>query len=300
MWNLICGAMMGSGNFKMTSRTDLSVRGQTAVFSTFLAMVKKEFIIMTRYPVEFVASFAQIFLIIMVLTLGGLMFSPAGVQSGGDPVTTGVVAYGFVIFIYVSDTLWNIGFNVRREQKQGTLEQLYLSPAPKFAALASRIAILLFWTGLLSLVSLLVMAFMLGRLPLENGWLGLYILIMSLSGTFGAGFAFAALTLRIKEAAQTAINLIQFAFIIFCAPFFPFAALPESIRFLSRLIPLSYCIDAFRSTLMGYPNGFPELAPIEVELFIVTLFGILMPLLGYWLYRRAEDRARVRGSLAEY
>jgi len=78
------------------------------------------------------------------------------------------------------------------------------------------------------------------------------------------------------------------------------ALIPESVRFLSHLIPLSYCVDAFRSTLMGYPNGFPELASIEVELIIVTLFGIFMPLVGYWLYRRAEDRARVRGSLAEY
>jgi ABC-2 type transport system permease protein len=275
-------------------------RGQTAVISTFLAMVKKEFIIMTRYPVEFVASFAQIFLIIMVLTLGRLMFSPNGVQSGGDPITTGVVAYGFVIFIYTFNTLWSIGFNVRREQKQGTLEQLYLSPVSKFAALASRITILLFWTGVLSLVSVTVMALMLGQLPLENGWLGLYILLLSLSGTFGTGFAFAALTLRIKESAQTMINLLQFAFMILCAPFFPFATLPESVIFVSRLIPLSYCVDAFRSTLMGYPNGFPELASIEVELIIVTIFGLAMPLVGYWLYRRAEDSARVRGSLSEY
>ena len=284
----------------MASTTNAILREQTAVFSTFLAMVKKEFIIMTRYPVEFVASFAQIFLVILVLTLGGLMFSPNGVRSGGDPVTTGVVAYGFVIFIYVSDTLWSIGFNVRREQKQGTLEQLYLSPASKFAALASRIAILLFWTGLLCLVSVMVMGALLGQLPLENGWLGIYILVLTLSGTFGVGFAFAAVTLRIKETAQVVVNLLQFAFMILCAPFFPFAALPESVLFVSRLIPLSYCVDAFRSTLMGYPNGFPELASIEVELIIVTIFGIVMPLLGYWLYRRAEDHARIRGSLAEY
>jgi hypothetical protein len=33
---------------------------------------------------------------------------------------------------------------------------------------------------------------------------------------------------------------------------------------------------------------------------IVTAFGLLMPLLGYWLYRREEDRARTRGSLSEY
>jgi hypothetical protein len=51
---------------------------------------------------------------------------------------------------------------------------------------------------------------------------------------------------------------------------------------------------------MGYPPGFPELAPIEVELVIVVAYGILMPIIGYWLYRRAEDHARRTGSLSEF
>lgn len=268
--------------------------------SAFGAMVRKEFIIMLRYPVEFVASFFQVLLIVVILTLAGLMFAPQGVQSEGNTAVTGLVVYGFILFIYLSDTLWSIGFNVRREQKQGTLEQLYLSPASKFAALASRVAITLVWTGLLSILAAIMMSLLLGRLPFENVPLGLYLLLMSLSGTFGTGFAFAAVTLRIKEAAQTAVNLLQFGFMVFCAPFFPFSALPEPLLYISRAIPLSYGVDAFRSTLMGYPNGFPELAPIEVELVIVTLFGLCMPLLGFWLYRQAEDQARRKGSLSEY
>lgn len=274
--------------------------GPLATLSAFGAMVRKEFIIMLRYPVEFVASFAQVFLIIVVLTLAGLMFAQGGVKAEGNGQTAGVVAYGFVLFVYLSDTLWAVGFNVRREQKQGTLEQLYLSPASKFASLGARVALTLVWTGLLSLGSVVVMGLMLGDLPFENGWLGLYLLLFALAGTFGTGFAFAALTLRIKESAQTAVNLLQFGFMLLCAPFFPFAALPPAGQFLARLIPLAYGVDAFRSTLMGYPAGFPELAPLEVELAIVTLFGIIMPVVGYWLYRRAEDQARKKGSLSEY
>ena len=271
-----------------------------ATLSAFAAMVKKEFIIQLRYPVEFVASFAQIFLIVLVLTLAGLMFAPDGVQSESDSEITGLVVYGFVLFIYLSDTLWSVGFNVRREQKQGTLEQLYMSPASKFAALASRVALTLLWTGLLSIGAAVLMSSLLGDLPFNNGPLAVYILLMTLSGTFGTGFAFAALTLRIKEAANTAVNLLQFGFMVFCAPFFPFAALPEPMLWIAKAIPLSYGVDAFRSTLMGYPNGFPELAPIGVELGIVTLFGVAMPLLGFWLYRQAENMARRRGSLSEY
>lgn len=276
------------------------ITGPAATWGAFGAMVRKEFTVMMRYPVEFVASFLQVFIIVTVLTLAGLMFAPQGTASEANGITTGTVVYGFIIFLYLSDTLWAIGFNVRREQKQGTLEQLYLSPASKFAALASRVAITLFWTGLLSVCSAVLMSLLLGALPFENGPLGLFILLMSLLGTFGVGFAFAALTLRIKESAQTAVNLLQFGFMIFCAPFFPFSALPAWLQNIAKLIPLSYSVDAFRATMMGYPNGFPELAPLEVELGIITIFGLVMPILGYWLYKKAEDQARQKGSLSEY
>ena len=255
---------------------------------------------MTRYPVEFVASFGQIFLIITIMILAGLMFAPAEVSANRMSQGSGLVMYGFVLFIFFNDTLWSIGYNIRREQKQGTLEQLYLSPASKSASLASRVSVTLVWTGLLSLASLWLVSLVAGRLPLYNLPLGLLILAMSLAGTFGLGFAFAALTLRVRETAQTLANLFQFSFIVLCAPFFPFSALPVGAQAISRLIPLSYSVDALRSTLMGYPAGFPELARIEVELVIITIFGLLMPGLGFWLYRREEDRARYRGSLSEY
>lgn len=256
---------------------------------------------MIRYPVEFIASFGQVFLIVTVLTLAGLMFSRGGLNSAGDnSQTSGIVVYGFILFMFLSDTLWTIGYNVRREQKQGTLEQLYLSPASKFASLVSRVTVTLVWTGLLSITSAVLMSVMIGRLPFANLPLGAAILALSLGGTFGIGFAFAALTLRIKEAGQTLANLLQFAFMVVCAPFFPFFALPEWIRAVSRFIPLSYAVDAFRSTLMGFPAGYPELAPLGMEIVIIVLFGLLMPPLGYWLYRREEDRARRTGSLSEY
>jgi ABC-2 type transport system permease protein len=278
------------------SNTQLT--GFSATWSAFWAMVKKELIILARYPVQFVISFAQVFIIIAVFSLAATMFSK-GAQGGGAN-TSGVVTYGFIMFIFLSDTLWTIGVNVRHEQVQGTLEQLYLTPASKFASLVSRVTNLLLWTGAVSIVSMFGMAAILGNLPFENPSLGLFIFVMALSGTFGVGFAFAALTLLIKETAQTVANLLQFAFLIVCANFFPFSALPAPVLAISKVIPLAYAVDAFRSTMMGYPAGFPELASIEVEIVIVTVFGLLMPVIGYGLYRKAEDHARRSGSLAQF
>ena len=273
-----------------------------AEWNAFWAMVRKELIIMARYPVNFIASFGQVFLIVAIFTLAGSMFyveidsQEAG--SSGNP--SGIVVYGFILFMFMNDTLWTIGYNVRNEQLQGTLEQLYMAPASKFANLVSRVTNTLLWTGLLSIAGGILMAAMIGRLPFENLGLGFYLFVMSLAGTFGVGFAFAALTLMIKETAQTMANFLQFTLMVLCAYFFPFSALPPFILSLSRLIPLAYAVDAFRSTLMGYPPGFPELAPIQVEIVITTLFGILMPPLGYYLYRRAEGHARRHGSLSTY
>jgi ABC-2 type transport system permease protein len=144
------------------------------------------------------------------------------------------------------------------------------------------------------------MVAMIGNLPVKNPLLGTYVLLMSIIGTFGLGFAFAALTLRLKETAQTVANFLQFTLLILCANFFPFSVLPGAVLNISRWIPLSYCVDAFRSILMGFPAGYPELAPIGVEILIISAFGVGMPLIGYWMYRRAELHARQQGSLSTF
>lgn len=272
--------------------------GFGANVGAFLAMARKEFVIMTRYPVEFVASFAQIFAIVALFTLAALTFRGEGRQ--GASASGGVVVYGLTLFLFLSDTLWAIGYNIRREQKQGTLEQLYLTPAPKFAGLLARVTNTLVWTSLLCLAAFAMMSALVGRLPLANPGAGLLLLAFSLSGTFGLGFAFAGVTLRIGETGQTAANALQFLLLVLCAYFFPFSALPEWMRWISRLIPLSYAVDAFRSTLMDFPPGFPELAPIGTETAIVIAFGLAMPAAGYGVYRWAERRARRLGSLSEY
>jgi len=268
----------------------------------FLAMVGKQLIVMTRYPVEFVTSFAQIFLIILLFTFAAVMFEPRGADtSSGIASSSGaVMMYGFVLFMFVSDTLWTIGYSVREEQYQGTLESLYLTPASKFASLVSRVTMVVVWTGLLCVAAVLFVQLFLGRLPFYNVGIAAVVLLFALAGTFGLGFAFAAYTLLVKESAQLLANFLQFALMIVCGMFFPFRALPEILQMLARVLPLSYAVDAFRATLMGYPRGFPELAPIETEIVIVVAFGIVMPVLGYWLYWLAERRARVAGSLADF
>lgn len=276
--------------------------GLGAQIATLNAMITKELTIMLRYPIEFVASFAQVFLIVLIFMVAGFMFAPGGLEASGSAAAglTSATPFGFLIFIFISDTLWTIGYNVRREQKQGTLEHLYMSPASKFSSLLSRVAVMMVWSGSLGVVSLVGIGLLFGGLPLNNLPLALVALAFTLAGTIGIGFAFAGITLYIKEAGQTLANLLQFAFIVFCAPFFPFSALPEPMLWVSRLIPVSYGLDVFRSLLAGLPEGTPELGPLWLGMTVTIVFGVVMPLIGYGVYRQAEDEVRRRGTLSEY
>ena len=83
--------------------------------------------------------------------------------------------------------------------------------------------------------------------------------------------------------------------------FFPFSALrnvsPAIVDYVSKALPVSYCVDLFRSTLLGTS---PELAPWDAEWLIVLAFGLVSPLVGYLVYERIERKARMEGSLGEY
>jgi ABC-2 type transport system permease protein len=96
---------------------------------------------------------------------------------------------------------------------------------------------------------------------------------------------------------NTLTNFLQIFFMIICAMFFPFSALPEFLQFISRLIPISYCVDLFRSTMIGVS---PELLPFEFEVVIVIISAICLPILGIWFFRRTVEKAKREGNLAEY
>jgi ABC-2 type transport system permease protein len=268
---------------------------------TMLALSWKQLVVMTRYPVEFVGSFVTTFLILAMFTLATMAFLPGGTSNTGNNAETpfaGVVAYGYTLFLFVSDATWVMGVGLRREQVEGTLEALYLTPASKLLALLSKaVTVLVLWDGLLALGGALVLGALVGRLPFHEPLQALVILVFGFSACLGIGLAFSAYTLLARESAETAANFFQFVILVLCAMFFPFSALPAPVLFVSRLIPFSYVVDLFRSTLIGRA---PELAAAAVEWPIVIAFGVLMPAVSYAAFVWAERRARMTGSLGEY
>lgn len=269
------------------------LHGIKSWWSQFFSMTKKEFTVLTRYKFSFILSFIQVMVIMFIFTAAAMILTPPEMESYG----VGLMFYSFILFMFFSTALWDIGNSLREEQYQGTLESLFMSPISYFSTLVSRILSNVLWTSLNVVVAFLFMSTVFGILPLENAFLGFVVLILSLFVCFGFSFGFAGLALRYKESMNTLTNFLQFFFMIFCAMFFPFSALPDIVLLISRVIPLSYCVDLFRSTLIGVS---PELLPFELEFLLVTLFAIALPIFGISYFRKTVERAKIDGNLAEY
>ena len=269
------------------------IHGVKSWFNQLFAMTKKEFTILTRYKFSFILSFLQIMVIMFIFTAAAIVLTPPEMESYG----VGIMFYSFILFIYLSTALWDIGNSLREEQYQGTLESLFMAPISYFSSLVSRIISNMLWTTLNVVVAFMFMSAVFGKLPYENILIGFVILIQTLFVCFGFSFGFAGLALRYKESMNTLTNFLQFFFMIFCAMFFPFSALPDFILIFSRLIPLSYCVDLFRSTLIGIS---PELLSFELEFLIVTFCAIILPILGILFFRKTVKQAKKEGTLAEY
>ncbi len=269
------------------------IYGKRAWWNQFWSMTKKEFTVLTRYKFSFILSFVQVMVIMFVFTVAAMVLTPPDQESYG----AGIMFYSFILFMFLSTALWDIGNSLREEQYQGTLESLFMSPISYFSTLISRILSNVIWTSLNVAIAFLFMSLVFGQLPVENLILGIVVLILSLFVCFGFSFGFAGLALQYKESMNTLTNFLQFFFMIVCAMFFPFSALPDIVLIVSRLIPLSYCVDLFRSTMIG---STPELLSFELEFTIVALFSIILPFLGILFFRRTVTNARRRGTLAEY
>lgn len=261
------------------------------IWLTFQAMLKQQFLLLARYPANLLANFFLVLVSVMIVTLVMMIFAPAGL---GEQLR-GVTLYGFVIYIFLSHTIWTVGLTIQREKVEGTLTALYLAPAPRFLTLLARSLTTLAWTSLAGLLGLLIAQGITGPLPIHRPGLALLILCFTLSSLVGLGFALAGLALRYGESIELFANILEFGLMGLCAFFFPFALLPAGLRQVARLVPLSYAVDAFRTVALGESR--PELLSLEAEITIVMVSGVVSPVLGYIIYRINEQIIRRQGLI---
>jgi ABC-2 type transport system permease protein len=278
-----------------------------SVFSelrALLAVANKEWIIFRRYP-----SWVMAFFIWPVLFPLGFIFTAKALggpdgsslsafsQLSGTTDYAGFMVVGSTMWMWVNITLWNVGLHLRSEQMRGTLESNWLCPVPRISVMLGASLTQLGTSLLLLVVGLIEFRLFLGvelvrvstALPL------LLTVLLLIPSIYGLGLAFASLVVRFKEA-NPMVFLVRGTFMIFCGIAYPMAVLPEWMKRVSEFLPLTYAVRSIRA--VGLAGA--TYADILPDLRMLTVFAIIMPILGYAAFRLAERRSRRTGDLGQY
>jgi ABC-2 type transport system permease protein len=167
------------------------------------------------------------------------------------------------------------------ERTAGTLARLLSTPVREGEVVAGY-ALAFGMVGLVQSIVVLTSALLLFGIQVQ-GPLLLVLLILFLLGVGmqGLGFLLSANARNEFQAVQF-IPLIIFPSVLLSGVFWPIQAVPEVLRPLSYLLPLTYAVDGVRSTMLrgwGLEHVWPELV-------VLALFAMAMLALSVVLMRR--------------
>ena len=266
------------------------------------AVMRREWVIFTRYPSWVIALFIWplIFPMLYILTARALA-GPDGsgmavfMQITGARDFIGYIVIGTTVWMWQNIVLWDVGFSLRNEQMRGTLESNWLSPTWRFSYLLGHTGPQLVSMFMFFSITALEFVLLFGVRLNGSVWMILLMALAAIPSIYGLGFAFASLVITVKEA-NAFVFLIRGLVMIFCGITFPVSLLPDWMQSVAKWLPQTYLIHGMRAAAFSNA-GIRELAP---DLIPLLLFGTFWLVVGYFTFLWMERRARRTGAIGQY
>ncbi|MCL0089588.1 ABC transporter permease [Dehalococcoidia bacterium] len=250
------------------------------------AILKQEFILRRRYLFNTIAALSTMFMLFLFIFFGARALG-GGAPGFGD--TLDAIVVGFLVFTFAAFAYTEFALKMVREAQEGTLEQLYMSPVGFTWVSLFRI-VSSFWFHLtFNIVFLILMMATTGR------WLHLDVvsllplILLTLAGVYGIGFAIGGLALVFKRI-ESFVQIFQFAIVgLIAAPVDRFPVL--------RYLPLAEGNRLIRRVMAEELSIF-ELPATDL-LFLLANSAVYFGL-GFLAFKLLENVARDRGLLGHY
>ena len=188
-----------------------------------------------------------------------------------------------------------VGF-ISAEAREGTLESLVLSPVPPIMLFGSRTLAAMLVQGSQTLVlgGILVL---LMQIPLIVSAPALLIMLLTLIGVGGFGFALAGLALVFKSV-DSVVGVFSLLALVLTGAIVPLNQLGGLYQLLKYLIPTTWGIDALRQIAVGGASwgALWDARGLAGLGFQTTIFVTV----GLFVFTHLFKRALVYGELASY
>jgi ABC-2 type transport system permease protein len=193
-----------------------------------------------------------------------------------DFLTPAVIA--LTVFI---GTIQTMGYAIAGERQDGTLVRIMMTPVSRGAVILGKTLHQLI-LQLARAVVLIIGAIVLLGVKMNGSWLLVaLVLIIFTFGAVGLGIAISAVS-EDMISFQAISMLVAFPSMFATGVFYPLSSVPDWMRWIAYIVPLTYANDAMR-TIMVKGQG---LAFIANDLMILLFFAIFYFGLGVYLFRR--------------
>jgi len=262
------------------------------------AFLKRDLSQALSYRLSFLLQLLGIFFSVAIFYFLSQLFGSALVPQldkyGGDYFS--FVLVGIAFMGYTGLSMSTFAQSIRQGQMMGTLEIMLLSPTRLSAILLSSSLWSYLLTTLRVVVYILVGALVFGfSLSQANLVTALVVMILSIASFSGIGILSAALVLLVKKGDPVAW-LFGGVSSLLAGVFYPISVLPDWLEPLSRLLPLTYALDAMRlAMLQGY-----SIYDLRFDILVLLGFTVVLTPLAFLVFRKALKRAKMEGSLIQY
>lgn len=239
------------------------------------------------------------FNILMQLVTVGLIFLGLSflVQGGQFNVQQSAsILLGYIVWFYARIVIMSSSSDLIGEAQAGTLEQMYMSPAPTSMLLLGRMCALLLSTTIMVMLPTLVIVLLLGiHVPLR--WEGIPILLVTLAGLFGFTLILSGAALVFKQIDELA-DLVQNTLLFLTGSLLPVSHFPTWLAVIAKTLPITQGIIVLREVVLG---GQSLLSAWNNQSLIWLLFHSAVYICAGWIiFRLCERFARRQGSLGQY
>lgn len=248
----------------------------------FYSIVKKHFIELRRYLLNTLMSMGGVFILFMLVFFGLRSF-----DAGAETLQGTIV--GFAMWIFAAMAYSEMSWGLLQEARDGTLEQLYLTPSTFKRISAYRVIASFIFQFMLFAAFLVIMMVVTGEYLILNP--GVVVLVgLTLLSIYGIGYIMGGLSLVFKKV-QAGNQILQFMFILFLV--LPSITSHNIIYF----TPITWGNVLINRMLVG-GMSLLDFSLLDYSILLLNSFAYLFT--GILIFSYLERVAKKRGLLGHY
>ena len=270
----------------------------TREWRTFRAIFVRNIKLFTAYKAWVIATVIWPIPLLALNILQWGLFGTLGevseaLEQSGFPPLAGTIIVGTIVYLLYNRLLWGTGVSIQSERWMGTIEVLFVTPTNKMTVLlASGVSSLVeasWW-----IVCIFGISWMLfGVQPSITSWptvllcLGSTMVALLAVGVFFGGF------FVLTRAADNLASGLQAPIRFFSGVAFPVNVLPQTLQFVSFVIPVTYGILTLRDSILS--GG--DLSTIWLNIVALYIMTAIFLVLAHFTIKAVERRAKKNGTL---